>query len=289
MKTKAKLTLAISALSAVVLSAGVTSTFAWFTTRATASVTSDLTIKGPSGLAVSVQRVRPTGGLTAEESAATPTTSVSTKSGLELGAVSSYDGQYFVAPKVLKTNTGEDLYDETNGTDFDRITTSWAYSNTHVGFLKYNVAVSADVDSAVQDLKLTVTLTDGTANKYARLAVYQVSAANGRKAEGSPELPSAGDELTPSGYSDVFAENGGSTESRMKYVTTPAIAKTAGAKKSALPNKVKVIDSFTSTSAKAYGYFVVAIWMEGTAAADQNGLGGKTVSATITFDLAAHA
>ena len=291
MKTKAKLTLAISVLSAVVLTAGVTSTFAWFTTRATASVSSTLTINGPSGLDVSVQRVLPTGTVTPlvdDEKAATPAPSVTTSSDIVLGAVSSYEGRYFVAPKTLKTNEGEDVYAIS---DFALADADWAHgaANPYVGYLKYNVVVSADEDSASQDLTLTVTINDDTDQKYGRVSIYEVTQANGRKAADKPELPNGTDKIEPSsgGYAGVFKEGVtvAGTETRMKYGSP--ITKEDAAPIGALPNASVIAEDFTSTSAKAYKYYVVAIWMEGCAAPNQNGLAGKTISVNLEFKLKA--
>ena len=58
MKTKAKLLLAISTLSAVVLAAGVTSTFAWFTTQTSAKLnTGELTVSSVSDIKMDITKI----------------------------------------------------------------------------------------------------------------------------------------------------------------------------------------------------------------------------------------
>lgn len=183
MKTKAKLTLAISVLSAAVLAAGVTSTFAWFTIDRTAKVTyGNLTVDTISTIKIDANKLgydlsndlNPTGS---------GTNHVETKAE-RLGAVSSTDGKAFYAPIAL-TDAGH--LPSKNG-DFSAITDKGAWevpehTNRNVGFVKYAFTITSDKEESYHSLywNIVPNADAGEGNeefaKQWRIAMYESTAA----------------------------------------------------------------------------------------------------------------
>ena len=292
MKTKAKLTLAISVLSAAVLAAGVTSTFAWFTIDRTATVTyGTLTVDTISTIKIAANKLgydldptlNPTGS---------GTNHVETKAE-RLGAVSSPDGKEFCAPKVLTAAAPT-----TNG-EFDVISTKslWEgdskHKNKNVGFVKYAFTITADKEEDVHSLYWNINPhVSGThiANQW-RIAMYQ-SGTDGSPV-GSPVVSSV-----------VFGSEGAAGNKTAAVVNTdtdPAVAASAvgtatqtvvniaesGVDKKGFGNDFttdrKLVQDFTGADAPSLT-ITIAVWLEGYGLAN-NDASGETLAPVVTFSL----
>ena len=280
MKTKAKLTLAISVLSAVVLSAGVTSTFAWFTTKATANFNSaTLTVNTLSELKIKAYSVSPGGAVTGNDSNSL------TGIAAALGSVSTKDGQNIYAPTALGANTFGDV-----------TSAGFATGNPYAGYVKYNLYVYTEAtDQEGKGLKLTITATnkDGGAIEsplvdWYRVAVY-TSAASGDTTDAHDDTKVTPDNALTKVYSNAEQTTAESNPGA-KYVasldgTTPNYDYRATEAISGATN-VTIPGFTTSKTERVYRHLTVAVWMEGCAADDQNTAGGKTLKVNFEFSLA---
>lgn len=284
MKTKAKLTLAVSALSAVVLATAVTSTFAWFTTRTSAQVTSgSLLVKAPSSLTVKGRdysygvndhSVKPASG----------TTNQLDFTGTTLGAVSSEYGKNFFAHNKLQAEYNT-LDDGNSVVDVDNITGDG--KNVYVGYMKYNLAVTAAAGEANKALKIDVTVAGATKTaNWWRVGLYATDSV-----ENDPDTypaPTEGDHLA---YDNdvkapkvVFAGDGAAA-SENPY--TSVDTKTASARALDKTRTITVNSGYFVTSATKEEtiQLVLTTWIEGTADGNQNGAGGESINVTVDFSL----
>ena len=287
MKTKAKLTLAISIMSAAVLAAGVTSTFAWFSTRSTVQFdTGTMTVNTLSKLKIDAARIAGSaldGTKTTEAYVeASPTA---------LGSVSSTTGEHFFAPTTLGDNTaGAGKYTAIdNQSAIDTLVGDG--TNKYVGYLKYNLMLSAEPsDEEAKDLKLAVTVTNNDANtigKWYRVAVYKISS---DATSVITTNQTAGAAVGTYAYTDLTGDN------RDTAITSTAGATSATARTAiSSAASITIAENFIEPEDEAVQrqHLCVAVWMEGGAklgenVEDQNGAGGKTLNVNFTFSLVAH-
>ena len=266
MKTKAKLTLAISVMSAAVLAAGVTSTFAWFTTQQSATVSyGNLTVSTVSSLTVSVKQI----GFVADDDFSDPTSNYADNS-TEMGLVSTTDGKEFVAPSTLHSVDDYTVDDLARVTDSDH----WPSSNNkYVGYLKYIVHVEylGDTVGANMNLRWKIEMqgVDIELTNVWRVGFFKASSTGFGDNIG---LYSASGGTT----SNTFGWNGSAVASG-SYTTTT------------LPGDPTLLDknatTYVNTTDGIDEFYGVSIWFEGTDAAATNALGGKKLSSLLTFDL----
>ena len=174
MKTKAKLMLGISVMTAAVLAAGVTSTFAWLTTKSEATLTTgNMTVSTVSNITITVTKI-------AFDTNVTGTTGfgVATNNAVDidqpLGTVSSIDGMHFYAPKVLNASG---TYTDAGDLAEVGTKTAWetaAYANGYVGYMKYGIHVQAAAEPGngrTLNYKITPTVTDPELKASYRVAL----------------------------------------------------------------------------------------------------------------------
>ena len=265
MKTKAKLLLAISTLSAVVLAAGVTSTFAWFTTKSTATFnTGTLTVSTLSKIKIKAHNIAPASGSITNNDSANVTGIAA-----PLGAVSSEFGKEFFAPTTL------------GGETFAEVGTSTA-ANKYTGFIKYNLMVYAEPDDGSNNLYLTVTVTAGTTvGDWYRVAVYTVTSSATDVITTAKQDPETG----TNAFKYVFSKTAAASDAWRNASAPSTRATTAAGTRVQIPGFV-TDEAGAEGAATKYRHLVVAVWMEGMASADQNEAGGETVSAKLDFELA---
>ncbi len=276
MKTKAKLTLAISVLSAAVLAAGVTSTFAWFTTQS--KVTFDaatLTVDTLSDIKISAKKL----AYVPDTDYSAPGASY-TDNGSALGVVSSFDGRSFFAPRDLRDDNASYA-----ASDMEEVTTKsvWEgahssspssvyYGNTHVGYMKYSIKVTADHETGNgRKLKITLktpTITDTAGNDLQ--ASYRV----------------AFGDVTNDADADLKIYRHTSS-AHAGYKTKSATDTVAAGDVGALSSNVVIDASSHKTQANTgiNAEFLLSIWVEGLDTHATNVLFGKQISFGIDFDL----
>lgn len=287
MKTKAKLTLAVSALSAVVLASAVTSTFAWFTTQAKVTAnTGDLIVNSPATL--TIKGVVVEGGAFEDANPLANNLTSLTGLGGTLGSVSSIDGKNFYAPIGMKKTVAEyTTFDEIDAIAAGIAAETTGYNNTYTGILKYNLTVTAAKGESGKKLCVTVTAnptgTDIT-NSY-RVAVYMTGASYTT----TPTVPSAEQRhLDVGAFHAVYG-------SAAAAALDPA-PKAYNTKTTTADQIITAVGTADTISASAFqtsvdtnvsANFVVAVWMEGNVATSQNTAGGQKVSVKVDFDLVA--
>ncbi|MBQ7249851.1 MAG: hypothetical protein IJS37_00675 [Bacilli bacterium] len=263
MKTKAKLLLAISTLSAVVLAAGVTSTFAWFTTQNQATFTTGtLTVDTLSSIKVSVKDI----GYDAEADFSAASANV-TGSNKALGLVSSGNAQSFYAPAELSD-------DAADYTTMAAVTNSsaWTGANKYVGYIRYVVHVTADPETTSHDLKVYFTSTPSSANLASCLKIgFYPSTSAGALADGGSVTIYSDDGANFSPFTSTIATTSTAT-TNLNTIDTSAEALT-------------LVSDFTNSSSVAEAYYVIALWVEGTEDNAVNALGGATETFKATFML----
>ena len=264
MKTKAKLTLAISIMSAAVLAAGVTSTFAWFVTQNKATLaTGTMTVDTVSSITIEVTKLGFDTDTTSATNFNTPTIAA-TDAGQPLGPVSSIDGIHFYAPKAL--NDGTAAY---AAADMAEVTTkaSWNKDNGYGGYMKYGIHVHAGQDSGAPrtlHYKITPTVTDTELT-----AAYRVALINATYT--TEYVPGAAVGL----YSDTAGSKDGWTYStaivKSTYTTT-AISSVAS----------PVAVTGVTTASTIDKYYIFSVWVEGE---DANATNEKISAATLAVGL----
>ncbi len=291
MKTKAKLTLAISVLSAAVLAAGVTSTFAWFTTRSSVKFDAGtLKVSTLSKLTIEGQRV--VSGADGDDPQAT-TTLITAANG-PLGAVSSQTGEHFFA----ETTLGKPADKYTAIDDQDAVTALKGAGNKYCDYLKYNFKISADAsDDGPKDLYVGLaspTITGSKLGNWYRIAIYEYED-TALDDDNHTKLNAgfAGTYAASAGSDTVITAAGGTTDSAARTAVSALAANQGVGVK--IKNNFQV-NSQNSTAASVPAssmYVCVAVWMEGTADtgadSDQNGAGGDTIHLEFTFSLQNHA
>lgn len=285
MKTKAKLTLAISVMSAAVLAAGVTSTFAWFTTnsRATANF-ANLNVNAPSTIKISGYQVTYDGtkndATKVSVAAMTQTAAnVVTGSTAALGAVSTPNGKDFYAPTSLLSDDSEEKLTFAAWKD---VTSA---QNKYKSFVKYNLKV--DVEKQDTPKQINVSLKEDTplgthVTDWYRVSIYEV-------ADNAALNVTTDIDAKTNGYSAFFAHSEASDDAYIKAAGEDGANGVNGADRKVIaPNVSKQITGFqASTNATVTREFVVAVWLEGEAAARQNDASGESVNVGLIFEFAA--
>ena len=283
MKTKAKLTLAISVMSAAVLAAGVTSTFAWFTTQTAADATfSNLNIKAPSSLTITGRRVSGTAGALDADTAGNGVKD----SEQNLGSVSSVDGNKFAAPTTIKAPGETYSFDDEDYAIIGANPATSHSGNSYIDFYKANLLVKAEDTTASMDLKVSVTVTttpaDASLLQWSRVAVYQA----GAKADYASQTPSTAANRNPVGFAKVYGGDSGASKKCVNTNATPLAETTTAI--TAYATSDLVISNFSATDKAVCAEFVVSVWMEGYGYDNQNGARGKAINATVEFSLETH-
>ncbi len=289
MKTKAKLTLAISTLSAVVLAAGVTSTFAWFTTQSTVNATTGtLTVNSPATLKIKGAKVRGNDIVTTGDK---KTTDYHIEGGGgTLGAVSSTTGEKFYAPTTLKDTVGG--YSSATFAEIDSDPTHDPAGNKYVGYWQYNLAVTAAKGEAGKQLKYSVEVatTGSNIGSWYRVAIFytgkNLAAENDHTSAMTDQQALVADDGNAV-YGSADGQHLGfykNNSSQIVQQTGVGDDKTVVTGISSATNVECADEVVTSASQHVTAFFTVAVWMEGTIGdVTQNGAAGNTIAVTVTF------
>lgn len=283
MKTKAKLTLAISAMSAVVLAAGVTSTFAWFTTNSSATANfSNLTVNAPSSISISGYQIAFNGsdGTSAVTQMTQTAKNVVTGTTAALGAVSSADGKTFYAPDSILAD------DAPASSHLNFVAWASATANKYKSYVKYNFSVTLEKVKSSEDIKhvkveLVQTTAESPIDDWYRVAIYHTSDTTLNTAD-----ERAKDTTHP--FEAVFGKTGTTAD---KYVAKAGQDDGTGV---ILSNRTVIskdaedptdISGFVpSVSADVTWNFVVAVFLEGTATTESQNTGaGKALDVGLRF------
>lgn len=276
-------------MSAVVLAAGVTSTFAWFTTQAKATFTAGtLTVNAPSNIKVAAYDL----SLDAPETKAIAAGTSIPGHTHSLGSVSSEYGKDFYAPLALAAS-----YDA--NTQYGTAAAAKTAGNNYTGYMKYNLAVTAAKGEDGKLLKVTVktTATDATVLSGYRVGIFLVSV--NKNAASDSVAADTSDTLTPmmesttAVYQYVLGETGVNNDTYVSSVD--------GTSKKATVSNDRVVTAIGSGHSTTFNSsvfatladkhvcanFVIALWLEGTVDTPQNGAAGATIGLTTDFELVA--
>ena len=293
MKTKAKLTLAISIMSAAVLAAGVTSTFAWLTTQSTATLgTGVMTVSTVSSIQINVEKLgfdvstaTSTGGFN------TNTTKV-TDDKVLLGAVSSTDGDTFYAPKTLRSGGEGDGYVDTDFAAVDK-KTNWNNTNAHVGYVKYGIHVIADADVGAYrylNFKITPTVTDTELTAAYRVALlnatYNTSTSSFTSGAAVGIYGATNANSSAWDNTGTSADTLKTTTYAKEAISTVAAAKPLASGAADVTTTTDVDESKISTKTDIDRYYILSVWVEGADGnATNDGISGETLKVDLEFSL----
>ena len=272
MKTKAKLTLAFSALSAVVLATAVTSTFAWFTTQSKANLsTGQMTVSTVSEIKITVTKLGYDTGDAATKAIGDAQTTSAEDSNVALGPVSSADGYSFYAPTSLAESYKNSDMDSVG------IKKDWtlSHSNEYVGYVKYGIRVEKAKDNgAARELKFQFS-TAVTGTKSAELTnAYRVAFLE------STNAWAKGSQV------GIYSAAGGTKEAYDSSKTDSNPLNTVSVTTTALPTASAT--SFATpvmTSSAIDRYYILSAWIEGTDTNATNALAGSTLTLGLEFSL----
>lgn len=269
-------------MSAVVLAAGVTSTFAWFTTNSSATANfSNLSVNAPSSISVTGYQVTFNGDGTKTKDAMTQTAkNVVTGKVATLGAVSTSDGKTFFAPDSILSD------DAPVGSHLNFVDWASATNNKYKSFVKYNLSVTLEKVKSSEDIKhvkveLVQTTAESPIDDWYRVAIYHTSATN-------LDVVNDLDKDTDAPFTAFFGKNGTSTD---KYVAKAGQDDGTGV---ILSNRTVISKDATdptdvagfvpSVSADVTWNFVVAVYLEGTATTESQNTGaGKALDVGLRF------
>lgn len=282
MKTKAKLILAMSVLTAGVVAAGATGTFAWFTTNRAAQLAYSTVTAQKNAANLDVYMGEGTSkntfntGTKAETGSGHDIAYVSKTASSQVSDVSSGDGLIFAKP-IWKTVAGNNEYassfkDGIWGTDY----MSFWFKVENTGnnpldvYLNSATAITPKVAEDANDIK---------AAKYARVAINAASKNESSDVAALPasatntwllENTSARDQQyvampeNKSAETKVVATNITTGDTLKSFVLDVSAKEIKGISSTSKPTNQKLC------SLKAYGetgytaYFVVTVWLEGT-------------------------
>ena len=262
---------------------------AWFTTRSSVQFDAGtLTVSTMSKL--SIEGMRVVSGASAADAGATSTSVIAQNS--PLGAVSSATGEHFFAETTLGSDVAFTAIDTQAA-----VNTLKGANNKYCDYLKYNFKITAAAsDDGAKDLYVSLaspTITGTHIGNWYRIAIYTYTDADGT--------------LDNTAYTtnSVFAKTYATDNGGEKRVDSAVITAVGGTTGSATREKVSDLtagdgvelkDSFqettsptATTTSEATIFVCVAVWMEGSAAADQNEAGGDTLQLDFSFSLQAHA
>lgn len=289
MKTKAKLVLGLSLLTAATLTAGATGTFAWFTTNRKATATfNNITAKSVEGsltIAMGTMTdgtVTTDGKLTGDSATTTATLSGATSTTTD---VSSEDGVTFAHPNWTST-AGNTENDGVNGIkNVSDINTygKKGYWTAYWVALQNNGGSAADVylnKGSVVTAKDDKKEADKAAAKWTRVAI------NVAGTGGEPQsITKSGTKVIQGSDAQTnFVAPDASDATSKKYTAKPVTI-------SALQNLADVVVATGNVSAQklvkipsnSKQYLTVSVWLEGTAATPQDAAIGGSVNVTLNF------
>lgn len=288
MKTKAKLVLALSVLTAGTAVAGATGTFAWFTTNRSATLTYSKVTAQSSNAKLEVTL----GGIT--DSGLEKKSNYNDKDGTFSDAialesaksfttdVSSVDGKKFYKPdwKGVAGNTAEvySVKEASDGfTQFYFTVKNTGNTKTHV-FFNEGTAVKANADGKTADVALA---------KWTRVAVLETT---------NTEAPKAADvadatlkvmfENVDSGSNkgQGIASTAVTTDNKAKLTDVATATHKVGAFEAVVSgvtkttNNVAYLGELAANATKAY---IVSVWLEGTESDNQDTAAGGAVDVTL--------
>lgn len=292
MKTKAKLVLALSVLTAGTAVAGATGTFAWFTTNRSATLTYSKVTAQSSNAKLEV-----TMGSFTENGAGTVTNKKqdgSFEPAISFAAsnsyttdVSSIDGKKFFKPdwkgQAGNNNEAYSVKDVTESkkdfTQFYFTVTNNGNAETHV-FLDAGTKVSASTtagDNASKDAALA---------KWTRVAVLD---AKKKTAPVVGDVAGADLKVLFENTDGSSTKNLGIASNTLTESNTPTLS-TIGDEKHVIGDFAAVISGTTETTHKGYlgkltagdtQAFVVSVWLEGTESNNQDAAAGGSVDVTL--------
>lgn len=285
MKTKAKLVLGLSLLTAATLTAGATGTFAWFTTNRKATATfNKITAKSVEGsltITMGTMTEKDTQKTNGEIATATSATLEGTTSGTT--DVSSQDGVKFAHPNWTSTagNTEDGgVKGIADVSDLAKYGKNGYWTAYYIG-LKNGGGSDADVYlNAGSEVKAATS--DGKDTNAASWTRVAINLANGDTA------PST---LTASGTKVIQGTSAGPNyvainADATKYTTAKAEPAALGS----LNDVIAATDLSTISAQKlvtikagATQFLTVSVWLEGTASTPQDAAIGGSVNVTLNF------
>jgi len=284
MKTKAKLVLGLSLLTAATLTAGATGTFAWFTTNRKATATfNTITAKSVEGsltITMGTMTEKDDQKTNGEIATATSATLTGTTSGTT--DVSSQDGVSFAHPNWTSTagNTAENgvkgIADVSDLTKYGKkgYWTAYYIGLKNGGGNKADVYLNtgSEVTAASSEGK------DTNAASWTRVAINLAgaSAPNSLKADGTKVIQGS------SAGTNYVAVNATATQYSVTTANPVALAK--------LNDVIAATDLSTISDQKLVTieagkiqYLTVSVWLEGTAEDNQDAAIGGSVNVTLNF------
>lgn len=298
MKTKAKLVLALSVLTAGTAFAGATGTFAWFSTNRTATLTySKVTaVSSNSKLKVGIGGLTDSGIQEVTNVAADGTYSSAISSTVSSGSftsdVSSIDGKSFFKPNWVSTAGNDaavrEVKNVTNAT-WDTNLSNGGYYTQYYFFIE-NTGASSVYVFLDENTKIKTNSTDSTSDqgkkdtalaKWSRVAII----------DSGTSKPS-GTGLTTGTTKLIFEqEDSGSTKDKGIGSTTltddsKATISSVTTKKgdfSSISNSSKITSDqyLTVLESGDKEYYTVSVWLEGTEAANQDAAIGGAIDVVL--------
>ena len=298
MKTKAKLILAMSVLTAGVVAAGATGTFAWFTTNRAAQLnyTSVTAQKNAGNLEVVLGKAANGQFVTGNPATVTGNDTIAkatAESGSQMSDVSSADGYTFAKP-IWKTVAGNNQYASSFqagkwGVDY---TTFWfsvknSGNNALDVYLNNGTAISPTTSGDAEDI---------AAAKYTRVAIAATTGNSSNVAVALTKAPTTNWLLeNQTGVRDqmyVPLPESLSTETQVKAVALPKgvtsfVLDKEGSNLSAVTSVGGGTNQKLCTLASdATAYFSVSVWLEGSKEDDTKFDAALEGKVNITLDLA---
>ena len=265
-------------MSAAVLAAGVTSTFAWLTTQSRATLTSTMSVKAASSITIDVEKVG------YEPSSLGTNQSAVSDASVELGTVSSVDGLKFFAPIALQAgldSEGSVISNPYSASTFAEVTnkTAWTgditHTNKYVGYAKYRVHVHCDAEEAGQThiLKYKVSVTaDTNVEKAYRVALHETTSTWIESGEGYSKKGMWANE-------DENLVNAYSSATNTASAPATALADTFGS---------GAVSTTATTASEINKYYIFSVWVEGQDPhainhTTSSSIAGQNLSAALEF------
>jgi hypothetical protein len=276
MKTKAKLMLGISVMTAAVLAAGVTSTFAWLTTQSKATLTTgEMTVSTVSNITINVTKLGYDTAVPQAGGFGTATNQV-VDSNQPLGVVSSKNGMNFYAPKALKDQgpyVASEIDEVTTKNDWEHVKNQGnGYGNGYVSYMKYGIHVEAAAEPGngrTLNYKITPTVTDAELKESYRVALIDAD----------------DDSTYMSGalVNKIYSFDG---ETKHGWGASGNSFAAADYETAELGNGLQPTSLELKTTSAIDHYYVFSIWVEGEDTnATNDGISGATLKVALEFSL----
>lgn len=282
MKTKSKLLLGLSLLTAATLTAGATATFAWFTTnRKATAIFNNITAKSVEGsLTITMGTMTATAPATAGDASSIEATLDGSTSGTT--DVSSQDGVHFAHPnwtnKAGITDKGG-VKGITDVSDLDKYGKKGYWTAYYVG-LKNGGGSDVDV-YLTTDSGIKGATADG---KDAKAADWTRVAINVAQGDTAPSTLVVGNtkviQGAQAGESYVAAKD---TDQYTVETANPKALGTLVDVIAATDISTVANQNLVTIKAGATQYLTVSVWLEGTAATPQDDAIGGKVNVTLVF------